>query len=350
MRHAKPRSPRKTFFAALIPCLPRLSSFKSHKVASNVFPFLPPIRISWQICHSQISSMGEPRSCRLWLLVLVFARWYHASIAMTFTISNYCPHPIWPGTLAGAGTPQLSTTGFKLDPGQAVQLAAPAGWSGRIWARTGCVFDADGAGVCQTGDCGGRMECRGAGATPPATLFEVTLDGSGGLDFYDVSLVDGYNLPVVAIPRSRQGGACNATGCMADLNRCKCQPLLRLLFALLGLRIAAGDRPLTISMASAHAAADGSATSVPEGAAGGLRRRRHRVPERVRGVRAGQVLLQRPVRDAGRVPPDGVLLHLQVGVPARLQLRLRRPHQHLHLQGLRLHHRLLPPDLRVITN
>ncbi|KAG2635949.1 pathogenesis-related thaumatin-like protein 3.5 [Panicum virgatum] len=219
MRHAKPRSPRKTFFAALIPCLPRLSSFKSHKVASNVFPFLPPIRISWQICHSQISSMGEPRSCRLWLLLLVFARWYHASMAMTFTISNYCPHPIWPGTLAGAGTSQLSTTGFKLDPGQTVQLAAPAGWSGRIWARTGCVFDADGAGVCQTGDCGGQMECRGAGATPPATLFEVTLDGSGGLDFYDVSLVDGYNLPVVAIPRSRQGGACNATGCMADLNR-----------------------------------------------------------------------------------------------------------------------------------
>nr|CAB3453845.1 unnamed protein product [Digitaria exilis] len=166
--------------------------------------------------------MGEPNRAyyKLWLLVLVLlARWHHVSMAMTFTISNYCPHPIWPGTLAGAGTSQLSTTGFKLDPGQTTQLAAPAGWSGRIWARTGCLFDADGAGVCQTGDCGGRMECRGAGATPPATLFEVTLDGSGGLDFYDVSLVDGYNLPVVAIPRARQGGACNATGCMADLNR-----------------------------------------------------------------------------------------------------------------------------------
>jgi hypothetical protein len=84
------------------------------------------------------------------------------------------------------------------------------------------VFDADGAGVCQTGDCGGRMECRGSGATPPATLFEVTLGQGGGQDFYDVSLVDGYNLPVVAIPRARQG-ACNATGCMADLNRCECR-------------------------------------------------------------------------------------------------------------------------------
>ncbi|ONM22682.1 pathogenesis-related thaumatin-like protein 3.5 [Zea mays] len=163
--------------------------------------------------------MGEPRARRLCLLALVLVQWHHVSVAMTFTISNYCPHPIWPGTLAGAGTSQLSTTGFKLEPGQTAQLAAPAGWSGRIWARTGCVFDAEGAGVCQTGDCGGRVECRGSGATPPATLFEVTLgQGGGQLDFYDVSLVDGYNLPVVAIPRARQG-ACNATGCMADLNR-----------------------------------------------------------------------------------------------------------------------------------
>ncbi|KAL6660827.1 hypothetical protein ACP70R_000211 [Stipagrostis hirtigluma subsp. patula] len=120
--------------------------------------------------------------------------------------------------------PQLSTTGFRLDRGQTVQVPAPTGWSGRIWARTGCVFDAGGKGTCQTGDCGGRMECAGTGATPPATLFEVTLGkGAADQDYYDVSLVDGYNLPVVTVPRARQGGGgCNAGGCMAvaDLNRC----------------------------------------------------------------------------------------------------------------------------------
>ncbi|KAF8653738.1 hypothetical protein HU200_061851 [Digitaria exilis] len=139
----------------------------------------------------------------------------------SFTISNYCSHPIWPATLAGAGTPQLSTTGFRLDPGQTVQVPAPTGWSGRLWARTGCVFDAGGDnGTCQTGDCGGRMECSGTGATPPATLFEITLGKvAGDLDYYDVSLVDGYNLPVLAVPRAAAGGGCNATGCMADLNR-----------------------------------------------------------------------------------------------------------------------------------
>ncbi|PUZ52279.1 hypothetical protein GQ55_6G257600 [Panicum hallii var. hallii] len=170
--------------------------------------------------------METPRSCsspRLLIFVLALAHW--CSIAMascSFTISNYCSQPIWPGTLAGAGTPQLPTTGFRLDPGQTVQVPAPPGWSGRLWARTGCAFDTGGKGACQTGDCGGRMECAGTGATPPATLFEVTLGkGAGDLDYYDVSLVDGYNLPVVAVPRARQGagGGCNATGCMADLNR-----------------------------------------------------------------------------------------------------------------------------------
>ncbi|KAL5221924.1 hypothetical protein ABZP36_026637 [Zizania latifolia] len=145
----------------------------------------------------------------------------------TFTLSNYCSQPIWPATLAGAGTPQLSTTGFRLDQGQSVQVPAPTGWSGRVWARTGCDFDGAGvvgasASACQTGDCGGRIECAGTGSSPPATLFEVTLaKGAGDRDYYDVSLVDGYNLPVVVVPQARQGGGggCATTGCTADLNR-----------------------------------------------------------------------------------------------------------------------------------
>jgi len=165
------------------------------------------------------------------IFVLALAHWCVTTMASsTFTVSNYCSQPIWPGTLAGAGTPQLPTTGFRLDPGQSVEVPAPTGWSGRVWARTGCVFDADGKGTCQTGDCSGRLECAGTGATPPATLFEVTLGkgsaGAADLDYYDVSLVDGYNLPVVAVPRpgGGGGGGCNATGCMADLNRCTFLP------------------------------------------------------------------------------------------------------------------------------
>ncbi|KAJ4761360.1 hypothetical protein LUZ62_026409 [Rhynchospora pubera] len=155
---------------------------------------------------------------KLLLFISTYAIFCQLSLSSTFTISNYCSETIWPGTLAGAGTPELSSTGFMLQPGQTARLQATPGWSGRIWARTGCQFDLDGAGICQTGDCGGRLECQGAGALPPATLFEVTLGKGTDEDFYDVSLVDGYNLPVVVIPRV-QHGTCNATGCIADLNQ-----------------------------------------------------------------------------------------------------------------------------------
>ncbi|KAG8381634.1 hypothetical protein BUALT_Bualt06G0142000 [Buddleja alternifolia] len=138
------------------------------------------------------------------------------SISCTFTITNNCPYTIWPGTLAGSGTPQLPATGFQLSSGETITIPNTPGWSGRIWARTGCVFDPTGVGSCQTGDCGGRLECNGIGATPPASLFEITLGIGDQKDFYDVSLVDGYNLPLVAVPRVY--GGCNATGCIADVN------------------------------------------------------------------------------------------------------------------------------------
>ncbi|CAI9768139.1 unnamed protein product [Fraxinus pennsylvanica] len=141
---------------------------------------------------------------------------FTCSFARTFTITNYCPYKIWPGTLAGSGQ-QLPTTGFQLDSGQSLRIPSIPGWSGRIWARTGCTFDASGIGSCQTGDCGGRLECDGIGASPPASHFEITVGVADEKDFYDVSIVDGYNLPLVAEPRGVHSG-CNVTGCTADVN------------------------------------------------------------------------------------------------------------------------------------
>lgn len=151
------------------------------------------------------------------LFIVVIPFFFSCSYSSTFTITNNCPHTIWPGTLAGAGTPQLPTTGFRLDSGQSVRIPSTPGWSGRIWARTGCTFNELGAGTCQTGDCGGRLECDGTGATPPASLFEITLGAGNDKDFYDVSIVDGYNLPLVAAPTGMYE-ACNATGCASDVN------------------------------------------------------------------------------------------------------------------------------------
>ena len=35
------------------------------------------------------------------------------------------------------------------------------------------------------------------GGEPPVTLAEFTLNGGGDQDYYDISLVDGFNLPMI---------------------------------------------------------------------------------------------------------------------------------------------------------
>ncbi|WOL13168.1 thaumatin-like protein 1b [Canna indica] len=152
-------------------------------------------------------------------------------LSTTFSVTNNCGFTIWPGVLSNAGSAPLATTGFALAPGDSRTFDAPVPWSGRIWARTLCSADpATGLFSCTTGDCGsGALECHGGGAAPPATLAEFTLGGAaaGDTDFFDVSLVDGYNLPVLLAP---QGGAgadrCLATGCPVDVNGL-CPPELR---------------------------------------------------------------------------------------------------------------------------
>ncbi|KAK4437645.1 Thaumatin-like protein 1 [Sesamum alatum] len=147
--------------------------------------------------------------------LLIFSR---VAFGATFTFVNKCEYTVWPGILANAGSPTLDSTGFELPPDSSRAFIAPAGWSGRFWGRTGCTFSGSEPGSCQTGDCGsGQSECNGSGAAPPATLAEFTL-GTGGLDFYDVSLVDGYNLPMI-VEATGGSGMCASTGCVTDLNR-----------------------------------------------------------------------------------------------------------------------------------
>ncbi|XP_023512921.1 thaumatin-like protein 1b isoform X3 [Cucurbita pepo subsp. pepo] len=137
----------------------------------------------------------------------------------SFKLINKCRTTIWPGLLSGANTPQLPTTGFALRSGKSKIVPVPKSWSGRLWARTLCGLDSDGKFSCLTADCGsGKVECDGGGAKPPATLAEFTLNGADGLDFYDVSLVDGYNLPMLVVAKGGTRGGCAATGCLVDLN------------------------------------------------------------------------------------------------------------------------------------
>ncbi|KAF7842585.1 thaumatin-like protein 1 [Senna tora] len=96
-------------------------------------------------------------------------------------------------------------------------------------ARTDYKFDDLGNGTCATSDySSGGINCGGIGATLPATLAKFTLDSGRALqDYYDVSLIDGYNLPMMVEAKKGSLGSCMATGCMADLNQ-RCPSELRI--------------------------------------------------------------------------------------------------------------------------
>ncbi|KAJ4705020.1 Thaumatin [Melia azedarach] len=136
----------------------------------------------------------------------------------TVEIKNNCPYTIWPGTLTGDAKPQLSSTGFELRSGATNTLNLPSPWSGRIWARTQCSSDS-GKFTCATADCGsGQLSCNGNGAAPPASLAEFTIAANNGQDFFDLSLVDGFNLPLSVAPRGGSGSNCTPTTCKANVN------------------------------------------------------------------------------------------------------------------------------------
>ncbi|KAK6115838.1 hypothetical protein DH2020_008107 [Rehmannia glutinosa] len=151
------------------------------------------------------------------LLPLFFIGLSTMASATLFTLQNSCTYTVWPATISGNGAAALGDGGFQLAPGDTVQLPAPQGWSGRFWARTGCNFDDAGNGQCATGDCGGVLKCSGGGA-PPVSLIEFTIgSGDAAKDFYDVSLVDGYNVGLSVQP-SGGSGDCQSAGCVSDVN------------------------------------------------------------------------------------------------------------------------------------
>jgi len=162
----------------------------------------------------------------------------------TITINNYCSETIyvgaWPAssvtsvTVGGAGVSTLG--GWAMTQNSTATVTVPDNFSGRFWGRTGCNFNSSNtcdpqtvtvndnnyviANCCDTGGCldtngNFSLNCAQTGL-PPSTLAEFTL-ASGGLDSYDVSMVDGGNVPVEIIPDSSDydcatNGNCTFTG------------------------------------------------------------------------------------------------------------------------------------------
>ncbi|KAG7941636.1 hypothetical protein I3843_16G055100 [Carya illinoinensis] len=142
-----------------------------------------------------------------------------------FIVHNQCNYTVWPVIISKNG-PTLGDGRFNLAPGKSVHLTAEPCWSGRLWARTGCDFDVSGNDKCLTGDCGSLI-CVGAFETP-LTIVEFTIAlGTTYNDFYDISLVDDYN---VGIWVKAMGGIDDYqfAGCVTDLNG-HCPPDLQVI-------------------------------------------------------------------------------------------------------------------------
>ncbi|KAB5587815.1 putative effector protein [Ceratobasidium theobromae] len=150
-------------------------------------------------------------------LLLAFAG---AAFSRTFTIHNACNFTIWPAVFTdlnvGSAVPNVET-GWEAPAGSNRTFTVPDNWkSGRIWGRRNCDFSTNpGPNSCSDGGCNGGLQCdsRTGTGVPPASVAEWTLSASDGLDWYDVSLVDGYNLPMRIITNVD----CEIAECAADL-------------------------------------------------------------------------------------------------------------------------------------
>ncbi|HEY3752611.1 MAG TPA: thaumatin family protein [Pseudonocardiaceae bacterium] len=133
----------------------------------------------------------------------------------TFTFVNDVHQTIWLAGWQQTANPALTTSGWVLPAGGQVTVVVPDKWNGRFWGRTGCTFNSAGKGHCATGDCGGVFQCKGYGGIP-ATLAEYNLNSFDNLDFYDVSMVDGSNLPMyINITKGGTKDKISSTGCIA---------------------------------------------------------------------------------------------------------------------------------------
>ncbi|XP_022973507.1 protein P21-like [Cucurbita maxima] len=132
----------------------------------------------------------------------------------TITMLNNCPSTIWAAILV---TTRSFGSGRRLESGEAWTLNMLDSSVGRVWGRTNCNFDNLERGRCQTGYCSGVLNCQDSGI-PPLTLAEFALNQANNLDFLDISLVKGFNIPIKFSPKTAYGCSRGAS-CAADINR-----------------------------------------------------------------------------------------------------------------------------------
>ncbi|XP_058722793.1 G-type lectin S-receptor-like serine/threonine-protein kinase LECRK1 [Vicia villosa] len=138
-----------------------------------------------------------------------------------FMLVNQCKFIVWPASFSTARNTTLETN-FSLKMWDRFTVWAPPNWNGHVWGRTLCRNNSATGGnfSCITGDCGtGKQSCDGMRDMPPATLAEFRL-GNNGLVFYNVDVVEGFNIPIVVVPIGVSGENvnCSTAGCLTNIN------------------------------------------------------------------------------------------------------------------------------------
>eukprot|EP01031_Cornospumella_fuschlensis_P038525 gene38525-46829_t len=131
-----------------------------------------------------------------------------------FELRNQCAFPVWFGFVSGSSSVKLfpADHDYKLEAnGGKKTVDIPAGgWSGVIGGRTDCTDTG-----CVTADCGGGVGDCIHGFNQPATQAEFTVVPNG-VDFYDVEVINGVNIPVSITPSVLSNGTdpyyCGAPG------------------------------------------------------------------------------------------------------------------------------------------
>ncbi|KAI8878419.1 Osmotin, thaumatin-like protein [Backusella circina FSU 941] len=107
-----------------------------------------------------------------------------APSSVVITVKNSCSSSIQVNQLTNDEAYGSST---MVAAGSSTKISVSSKWGGRIWARQGCSGSSD----CQSGS--------------PASLAEFLLNGGYNMDYYDISFVDGFNLPMTIAPNGGSG-------------------------------------------------------------------------------------------------------------------------------------------------
>ncbi|GAU37839.1 hypothetical protein TSUD_56990 [Trifolium subterraneum] len=139
-----------------------------------------------------------------------------------FTFVNECEGTVWPASFTTGGDSNNQTIVYSLRNGDTYTMTTPRTWNGQLWGRTHCEGKPQNLNFsCAIGDCGtGKMSCDDNQVISPVTVAEFRV-GDSNLYYYNVNVVEGFNIPLAVTPVRRSGKhviKCSSAGCPTNLN------------------------------------------------------------------------------------------------------------------------------------